>query len=97
MELDRFFSRYAELSAGPQPEALAALYAPMFIVGGPESSQAFANDGRFHEWLRQVAAFNREHGMRTITALSIRDVNLSPRHALALVTGARDSTRPATA
>jgi hypothetical protein len=90
MSLDRFFSRYAELSIGPQPEALAGLYAPTFIVGGPEGSHAFANDGRFLEWLRQVAAFNREHGMRALGTVSIQDVDLSPRHTLALVTwGAR--------
>jgi Domain of unknown function (DUF4440) len=90
MSLDRFFSRYAELSLGPQPEALARLYAPTFIVGGPQGSQAFTNDARFIEWLRQVASFNRQHGMRVLTAMSIRDVTLSPLHTLATVTwGAR--------
>jgi hypothetical protein len=90
MSLDRFFTRYAELSMGPQPESLAGLYAPMFIVGGPEGSHAFPNDGRFLEWLRQVAAFNREHGMRALTVVSIHDIDLSPLHTLATVTwGAR--------
>jgi hypothetical protein len=90
MSLHRFFNRYAELSMGPQPEALAQLYAPTFIVGGPEGSQAFANDSRFLQWLRQVAGFNHEHGMRTLTVVSIRDLDLSPLHALATVTwGAR--------
>ena len=90
MSLNRFFSRYAELSLGPRPEELASAYAPTFIVGGPSGSQAFANDGRFVEWLRQVAAFNRQHGMRSLTAMSIRDESLSPIHTLATVTwGAR--------
>ena len=80
MSLDGFFSRYAALSLGPQPEALAGLYAPTFIVGGPQGSQAFTNDVRFVEWLRQVANFNRQHGMCDLTAMSIRDVTLSPLH-----------------
>jgi hypothetical protein len=90
MSLDRFFSRYAELSMGPQPEALAGLYAATFIVGGPEGSHAFTNDARFIEWLRQVADFNRQHGMSALRAVAIRDVTLSPLHTLAVVTwGAR--------
>ena len=90
MSLDQFFSRYAELSLGPHPEALAGLYAPMFIVGGPEGSHGFANDGHFLEWLKQVAAFNREHGMRALTVVSIDGIELSPLHTLATVTwGAR--------
>ncbi len=90
MSLDRFFSRYAEISLGPQPEALAGLYAATFIVGGPDGSHAFTNDASFIEWLRQVASFNRQHGMRSVTVVSIRDVALSPLHTLATVTwGAR--------
>jgi hypothetical protein len=90
MALDRFFSRYAELSLGPQPEALAGPYAPTFIVGGPEGSHAFANDDRFLEWLRQVAAFNRQHGMRSLIVVSVDGMELSPLHVLATVTwGAR--------
>lgn len=90
MSLERFFSRYAELSRDLQPEALASLYAATFIVGGPEGSHAFTNDARFIEWLRQVADFNRQHGMRALTAVSIHEVTLSPPHTLATVTwGAR--------
>lgn len=90
MSLDRFFSRYAQLSLGPQPEALAGLYAPTFIVAAPEGSHAFANDGRFLDWLRQMSAFNRQHGMRSLTVVSIQRIDLSPLHALATVTwGAR--------
>ena len=89
MSLERFFSRYAELSMD-RPEALAGLYAATFIVGGPEGSHAFTNDARFIEWLRQVADFNRQHGMRAVMAVSIRDLTLSPLHMLATVTwGAR--------
>ena len=86
MSLDRFFGRYGELSTGPQPEALAPLYAATFIVGGPEGSHAFTNDDRFIEWLRQVAEFNRKHGMRALHVMSIRDLTLSPLHTLATVT-----------
>ena len=90
MSLDQFFSHYAALSTGPRPDALARLYAPTFIVGGPEGSQAFANDARFLEWLEQVTAFNRQHGMRALEVVSVRDLPLSPLHTLATVTwGAR--------
>lgn len=86
MSLDRFFARYAELSMSDRPEALAGVYAPTFIVGGPDGSQAFANDDRFLEWLRQVAAFNREHGLRAFEVVAVRDTVLSPLHTLATVT-----------
>lgn len=86
MTLDEFFSRYAELSLGPHPEALAPLYAPTFIVGGPQGSQAFTNDPRFLDWLREVAAFNRQHGMRDLSVESIRAETLSPCHTFATVT-----------
>lgn len=90
MSLSDFFSRYAELSLGPHPEELAGVYAPTFIVGAPAGSQAFANDDRFLEWLRQVASFNRQHGMRSLAVMSIRELVLSPIHTLATVTwGAR--------
>jgi hypothetical protein len=90
MSLEQFFRRYAELSIGPQPEALAAFYAPTFIVGSPQGSQAFTNDARFIEWLRQLVDFNRRRGMRSLAAVAIRETALSPLHALAAVTwGAR--------
>jgi hypothetical protein len=44
MSLDGFFGRYAELSMGTHPETLASLYAPAFIIGGPQGSKAFTND-----------------------------------------------------
>lgn len=85
-ELARFFTEYASVSLGPQPEALAGLYAPTFIVGAPTGSHAFANDDRFLDYLRQVATFNREHGMRALTVVSVERVDMSPIHVLAIVT-----------
>jgi hypothetical protein len=90
VSLDQFFNRYAELSTGPQPEGLARLYAPTFIVGGPQGSKAFTNDAAFLKWLRQVSDFNRQHGLNALTATAIRDVSLSELHTLATVNwGAR--------
>jgi hypothetical protein len=90
MSLSRFFEEYARLSQDDEPSALAALYAPTFIVGGPQGSHAFANDARFLEWLRQVRDFNRQHGMRSVAPVAIEEVAISPRHSLARVTwGAR--------
>jgi hypothetical protein len=75
---------------GSQPELLAGMYAPTFIVGGPEGSRAFSNDQHFVEWLRQVAAFNRDHGMSSLTVVAVHPLDLSPLHTLATVTwGAR--------
>lgn len=85
MSLDQFFNRYAELSMGSTPEALAGLYAPTFIVGGPEGSRAFANDAHFVDWLRQVAAFNRQHGLCALRVVSIGETTLSPLHVFATV------------
>ena len=90
MSLSRFFEEYARLSQDDEPSALAALYAPTFIVGGPQGSHAFANDARFLAWLRQVRDFNRQHGMRSVEPVAIEEVTISPRHSLARVTwGAR--------
>lgn len=86
MTLNQFFDRYAELSTSTQPDGLATLYAPTFIVGGPEGSQAFTNDARFIDWLRQVADFNKQHGMRDLRVVTVRDAELSPIHTLATVT-----------
>ena len=86
MSLREFFDHYARLSLGPQPEELSSLYAATFIVGGPAGSQAFANDSRFIDWLKQVGEFNRQHGMRSIAAIEIQERTLSPVHALATVT-----------
>ena len=86
LSLSAFFKRYAGISMGPQPEHLAGLYAPTFIVGGPQGSRAFTNDSLFIDWLRQVGDFNRRHGMRSLTAVSIREATLSPLHVLARVT-----------
>ena len=83
--LRQFFERYAALSLGPRPEDLAGLYAPTFIVAGPQGSQAFTNDSRFLDWLRTVAEFNRQHGMRALGVVTIHEVSLSPLHALATI------------
>lgn len=80
-----FFERYAKLSTGTQIEALAGLYAPTFIVGSPQGSQAYTNDSQFLEWLRQVGDFNRHHGMRSVAVIDIRELVLSPVHVLATV------------
>jgi len=81
-----FFTHYAALSLNGQSAELAALYAPTFIVAGPQGSQAFHNDQRFLDWLDQVTAFNREHGMRALDVVTIQDEMLGLRHTLTTVT-----------
>lgn len=71
---------------GDTPGALAALYAPTFLAGGPAGTQAFPNDARFLEWLRSVREFNKAHGMRSMEPLTVDAQVLSPRHVLATVT-----------
>ena len=85
MTVEQFFARYASLSMGDDDRALAAVYAPSFFVGGPQGSMTFANDARFVEWLAQVRAFNRQHGMRALSPAAVRPTVLSPLHVLAQV------------
>jgi hypothetical protein len=84
-ELRAFFDGYARTSLAHHPDALAAMYAASFIVGGPQGSKTFANDGRFLAWLKQVFDTNRERGMRTLEVVSIDSIALSPAHTLAIV------------
>jgi hypothetical protein len=85
MTVGQFFTRYAALSMGDDGQALAAVYARSFFVAGPKGSLTFANDARFLEWLAQVRAFNRQHGMRAVSPAAVRETALSPRHVLAQV------------
>jgi hypothetical protein len=86
--LASFFSTYAVASLGSDPGRLAAMYAPTFLVAGPQGSQAFANDDAFREWLGQVRAANLESGMRTLSPAAVDVQVLSPAHVLANVTWA---------
>ena len=45
----------------------------------------FANDAQFLDWLLRVRAFNREHGMRSLSPAAVRETLLSPLHVLAQV------------
>jgi hypothetical protein len=85
MTVDQFFTHYAALSMGDDDRALAALYAPNFFVAGPTGSMTFANDAQFLDWLGRVRAFNREHGMRSLSPAAVRETLLSPLHVLAQV------------
>ena len=83
MTVEQFFTRYAALSMGQDDRVLAEMYAPSFFVAGPKGSMVFANDARFVEWLAQVRAFNRQHGMRSVSPAVVRETALSPLHVLA--------------
>jgi hypothetical protein len=85
MTVEQFFTRYAALSMGEDDRAMAAVYAPSFFVAGPKGSMTFANDGRFLDWLAQVRAFNRQHGMHAVSPAAVRETVLSPLHVLAQV------------
>jgi len=85
MTVEQFFAHYAALSMGDDDRAMAALYAPSFFVAGPNGSMTFANDERFLEWLAQVRAFNRQHGMRGVSLAAVQETALSPLHVLAQV------------
>jgi hypothetical protein len=85
MMVEPFFTRYAALSMADDDRAMAAMYAPNFFVAGPTGSMTFANDARFLEWLAQMRAFNRQHGMRALSPAAVRETALSPLHVLAQV------------
>jgi hypothetical protein len=84
-ELRAFFDNYARTSQAHNADAVAALYAPSFIVGGPQGSRTFANDAGFITWLDQVFNANQALGMRALEVVSIEPVALSPIHTLAIV------------
>lgn len=84
-ELMAFFQRYAHASLTSEPPAIAALYAPTFIVAGPKGSAAFANDENFLQWLGQLRVFNHEHGMQAMAPSRVQVHTLSPVHVLAQV------------
>jgi hypothetical protein len=85
MTAEQFLMRYATLSMGDDHRSMAEMYAPSFFVAGPKGSAVFANDARFLEWLGQVRAFNREHGMHAVSPAAVRETELSPLHVLAHV------------
>jgi hypothetical protein len=85
MTVEQFFAHYASLSMGNDDRALAALYAPSFFVAGPTGSRTFANDTHFLDWLAQVRAFNRQHGMSAMAPAAVEETVLSPLHVLARV------------
>ena len=85
MTVEQFFTHYAALSMGDDDRAMAAVYAPNFFVGGPTGSMTFANDAQFVDWLAHVRAFNRQHGMRTLSPAAVRETVLSPLHVIAQV------------
>ena len=85
MTVEQFFTRYAALSFGTDDRAMAEMYAPSFFVAGPKGSMVFPNDARFVEWLAQVRALNRQHGMRALSPAEVRETALSPIHVLAQV------------
>ena len=85
MTIEQFFTRYAALSMGEDERALAAMYAPSFFVAGPKGSMTFANDAAFLDYLVRVRAFNREHGMCSVSPVAVREKALSPLHVLAQV------------
>src|SRR5437667_7695222 len=84
-DLIRFFQRYARTSMAHESDALAAMYGPNFLVGGPRGSKVFANDPSFVAWLNDVLAFNDGHGMRTLKVISAQGISLGPIHTLAAV------------
>lgn len=84
--LATFFEAYASAALRDDPHALAAMYAPTFLVAGPKGSQAFANDGRFLDWLREVRAFNQKAGMTSLRPIAVDQHPLSQAHTLATVT-----------
>jgi hypothetical protein len=82
MTVEQFFTHYDALSMGDDDRALAAVHAPSFFVAGPTGSMTFANDAQFLDWLLRVRAFNREHGMRSLSPAAVREMLLSPLHVL---------------
>ena len=85
MSLDEFFTRYAAISLGPQPKHWRGFMAQPSSSPDRRVVNRSPTKSRFLEWLRQVADFNRQHGMQSLAVVSIQDMPLSPLHRLATV------------
>lgn len=84
-DLRSFFDNYARVSLHGEPDVLATLYGPTFIVAGPEGSRAFANDDQFTRWIEQVQTANQQSGMQALDVVAVDPIVLSPKHVLAQV------------
>lgn len=71
-QYERFFA--AALAGGPDPEMIAALYAPEFIAASPVGVKAGRNDDALIAAMAQGYAYYREIGTRS---MSIRDLRIS--------------------
>jgi hypothetical protein len=97
-----FFTRYARVTMGPEPEQLAEFYDDSFVAAGPKGSAAFKNDELFLKWLRDVRAFNEKTGMTSMHVVGVEEIPLGSKFRVANVTwGAtferlRDRTIPFT-
>jgi hypothetical protein len=83
--LHKFFTEYAAISLGSEPERLAELYGDGFLVAGPQASAVFKNDEQFLSWLRQVHEFNKAAGMVSLAVVSISELRLSAQFTIATI------------
>lgn len=86
--LREFFERYARVSLGDEPEALAGFYDAAFLAAGPKGGAAFTNDASFRAWLREVHAFNVKSGMTALAVDGVRETPVSADYLLATATWA---------
>lgn len=84
-DLHDFFRRYAATSLGREPQKLAEFYDASFLAAGPRGGAAFRNDAAFHEWLRQVHAFNAKIGLTSMTPEAVERNPVGAGYTLATV------------
>jgi hypothetical protein len=84
----RWFEGYAADWQAGEVEAVAARYAPLFMVVKPGKSSAYANDERFTAWLDRVRGFHLEAGLERVEVVTFRETTLGDHHALVSVTWA---------
>jgi hypothetical protein len=78
----KWFEGYAADWASGEIEAVAARYAPTFLVSKPGKSAVYGNDQSLLSWLDQVRAFHVRSGLERVEIVTVREVPLGEFHSL---------------
>jgi hypothetical protein len=81
----RWFEGYAADWASGEVEAVAARYAPSFLVSKPGKSAFYSNDRSLVAWLERVRDFHVRSGLERVEIVTVREVPLGEYHALVSV------------
>lgn len=81
----KWFEGYAADWASGEIEAVAARYAPVFLVAKPGKSAAYPNDRDFFGWLERVRGFHLDSGLERVEIVTVREAPLGDYHTMVSV------------